>query len=146
MSAIELLAAKDAITTLMARRVYALDTQDWDTYAACHAPDHVSHALAGGPHVGRDAMMQGTRQALEGVRSIHHVHSPEIMILSPEEARGRWAMEDRLYWMQGDEEHWLHGWGYYHDGYGVRDGQWLFTSREVTRQRVEHSPGSRRAP
>lgn len=36
------------------------------------------------------------------------------------------------------------GWGHYHDTYGKRDGQWLFTSRRLTRLRVEWSPGAMR--
>ena len=31
------------IKQLKARRDHALDLKDWETYAALHAPDHVSH-------------------------------------------------------------------------------------------------------
>lgn len=142
---LETLLAIEAIKALMARLVRALDARDWATYRACHAPDHVSQAVAAVPSVGVEQMMSDLMAALDGVRTIHHVHSPEIVLSSPTEARGSWALEDWLFWMQGAEEHWLHGWGFYDDTYGQRDGQWLFTSRRLTRLRVEHSLGSRRA-
>ncbi len=144
-SDLEILVATEAIKVLMARRVRALDTRDWETYRACHAPDHVSYGITGGPSAGLDQMMSDLLASLEGVRTIHQVHSPEITILSSTEARGAWALEDWLFWKQGDEEHWLHGWGHYDDTYGKRDGRWLFTSRRLSRLRLEHSPGSRRA-
>lgn len=145
MDPLERLIAIEAIKNLMARRVRALDTCDWETYRACHAPDHISYGIVGYPATGVDQMMDSLLKSLEGVRTIHQVHSPEIELLSPTEARGNWALEDWLYWMQGDEEHWLHGWGHYDDTYSQRDGEWLFTSRRLSRLRVEHSPGSKRA-
>ena len=145
MDALERLIAIEDIKALMARRVRSLDTRDWETYRACHAPEHVSYGITGGPSAGLDRMMEDLMKALDGIRTIHHVHSPEIEPLTPTTARGNWALEDWLHWMQGDEEHWLHGWGHYDDTYVLRDGQWLFSSRRLSRLRLEHSPGSRRA-
>ena len=42
-SDIEQLLAREEIKLLKARRDRAVDTKDWDTYLALHAPDHVSH-------------------------------------------------------------------------------------------------------
>lgn len=145
MDPLQRLIALEDIKALMARRVRALDARDWDAYRACHADDHVSYGITGGPSAGLDRMMDDLLKALDGIRTIHQVHSPDISLLSPTEAKGNWALEDWLFWMQGDDEHWLHGWGYYDDTYGLRDGQWLFTSRRLSRLRLEHSPGSRRA-
>lgn len=144
MTDLERLVAIEAIKALMARRIRALDSQDWETYAACHAPDHISHGAHFSPGAGRDAMMTAVRASLEGIQTFHHVHSPEISVLSPVEAKGSWYLEDRLYWTQGHDEHWIHGWAYYDDTYGKRDGEWLFTSRRLSYMRTEHSPGSRR--
>ena len=145
MDALQRLVAVEDIKLLMARRVRALDTRDWATYRACHAPDHVSYGITGGPSAGREKMMEDVMRALDGIRTIHHVHSPEIVLTSPTEATGNWALEDWLFWQQGEEEHWLHGWGHYDDSYSLRDGEWLFTSRRLSRLRLEHSPGSKRA-
>ena len=144
MDTLERLAALEDIKALMARRVRALDTRDWETYRACHAQHHVSYGITGGPSAGLDRMMADLMVALDGIRTIHHVHSPEIILTSPTQATGNWALEDWLHWMQGDEEHWLHGWGHYDDTYERVDGQWLFTSRRLSRLRLEHSPGSKR--
>jgi hypothetical protein len=51
-------------------------------------------------------------------------------------------MEDNLYWMQGDQEHWLHGFGFYHETYEKRNGQWVFTTRKLKRITVKMSPGA----
>jgi hypothetical protein len=144
MTDLERLVAIEDIKALVARRVRSLDARDWETYQDCHAPEHVSGFFKEAPD--RAAMIEALKAETAGVTAIHHVHSPEIVVLSPTEAKGAWAMEDRRYWMQGDEEHWLHGWGYYHETYVKRDGVWLITSRELVRTRLEHSPGSSRAP
>ncbi|MBV9842372.1 MAG: nuclear transport factor 2 family protein [Sphingomonadaceae bacterium] len=144
MTDLEKLVAINEIHCLMARRVRALDAHDWETYEACHAEDHVSAGPQWNPGGGRKAMMDALKKNMDGIRHIHFVHSPMIEILSPTEARGFWTLEDYLYWKQGDEDHWFHGWGHYDDTYGVRDGQWLFTSRRLSYMRKEHSPGSRR--
>lgn len=145
MTELDKLVAVDAIKRLMARRIRALDTQDWVTYSACHAEDHTSHGPQFNPGEGRASMMQAVTRSLAGVSSIHLVHSPMIEIMSSTEAKGYWTLEDRLYWKQGIDDHWFHGWGYYDDTYGIRGGEWLFTSRRLSYLRKEHSSGSRRA-
>ncbi len=143
MLALEILSAIEEIKQLMARRIRALDEKDWETYAACHADDHVSYALKGGkPGVGPQVITERTRRMVEGVTTVHMAHLPDITILSENEAEGRWVLEDRLWWKQGDEEHWYCGYGHYHDTYGKRGGRWLFTSRRLKRLRVEMSPGA----
>jgi len=144
MTDLERLIAIEDIKQLMARRCRALDAKDWTTYAACHAPDHLSHGTLGPGAIGGAALIEALAKRLEGVATVHHVHNPEIEFLSASEARGVWPMEDRLFWKEGDEEHWMRGWGHYHDSYGKRDGRWLFTSRRLTRVRVDYSPGSKR--
>lgn len=148
MSALTATARLDAlaqIAELQARRVRALDTQDWDLYRTCHADDFVSHTLPGAPPTrGIEAVVSGLSDRMAGVTSIHHVHSPEITFLTPSEASGVWVLSDRLWWMHGDEEHWLRGYGHYHDTYSQRSGTWLFTSRRISRIRVERFPGATR--
>ncbi|TAK99659.1 MAG: nuclear transport factor 2 family protein [Rhodospirillaceae bacterium] len=79
---------------------------------------------------------------MEGVTTIHHSHTPDINIQSSDKATGIWAMEDMLYWMQGGEEHWLHGFGFYHETYEKRNGKWVFTNRRLKRISVKTSPGA----
>jgi hypothetical protein len=135
------LAEIEAIKALKARRVRALDMKDWDTYEGLHAPEHVSHGFKGGPAVGPQAMMERLLSQVRDVVTIHMVHSPDIRLSSETTATGSWMLEDRLFWRQGEDEHWFHGFGYYDETYVKRAGRWFFTSRHLHRLRVEVSPG-----
>ena len=143
MTELEKLIAIEAIKQLKAQRVRALDTRDWETYELLHAPEHVSYGLKGGaPAAGPKAMMERLKKQLENVdQTVHMVHTPEITITSPDTAAGKWLLEDRLFWRQGEEEHWYRGYGLYDETYVKRDGRWLFTSRKIMRLRVDVSPG-----
>jgi hypothetical protein len=142
MSDIERLLAMEDIKLLKARRDRAVDTKDWDTYLALHAPDHESKN-DGFPHwKGAEEMITNVRKLLGPDKiSVHHSHTPEITFESPTKAAGIWAMEDNIFWKQGEEEHWLNGFGFYHETYEKRDGKWLFTSRQLKRTHVRVSPG-----
>lgn len=144
MSDLERLIALEEIRTLKARRIQALDTKDWATYEALHAPDHVSDNEGEEKWVGAKANTERLAKMHKeiGIVSVHHVHTPDITFQSPTSAAGIWAMEDYLYWMQGEEEHWLHGFGFYHETYEKRGGQWVFTSRRLKRIKVILSPGA----
>ncbi len=142
MSDLERLLALEEIKLLKARRDRAVDTKDWDTYLSLHAPDHESKN-DGFPHwKSAEEMITNVRQLLGPEKiSVHHSHTPEISFLSPTKATGIWAMEDNIFWKQGEEDHWLRGFGFYHETYDKRDGKWLFTSRQLKRTHVVVSPG-----
>ncbi len=146
MSILERLMAIEEIRHLKARRILALDTQDWITYEALHAPDHVSDNEGEPRYEGARANTQRLIDMHENMGhsmvTVHHVHSPIIKLSSSTTASGVWAMEDNLYWNQGGEEHWLRGYGFYHETYEKRQGEWLFTSRRLSRIRVTLSPGA----
>jgi hypothetical protein len=143
MSDIEQLLAKEEIKLLKARRDRAVDTKDWDTYLALHAPDHVSHNDGFERWNNAEEMIANVRKLLGPDKiSVHHSHTPEITFESPTKATGIWAMEDNIFWKQGDEEHWLNGFGFYYETYELRDGKWLFTSRRLKRTHVRTSPGA----
>jgi hypothetical protein len=139
---LERLVAIEAIRHLKARRIRALDTKDWATYEALHAPDYRANNEGERPWTGSKANTARLAASLADKITVHHVHSVEINILSRTTANGVWAMEDRIYWRQGDEDHWLHGFGYYHETYEKRDGQWVFTTRQLKRLKVMSSPGA----
>ena len=143
MSDIERLLALEEIKLLKARRDRAVDTKDWDTYLALHAPDHESHNDGFDHWKSAAEMIKNVRQLLGEDRiSVHHSHTPEITFESPTKAKGIWAMEDNIFWKQGEEEHWLQGFGFYHETYEKRDGIWLFTSRKLKRTHVRTSVGA----
>jgi hypothetical protein len=138
----EWVVAVTQIQQLKARRVRALDGKDWDAYENLHWPDHVS-TNDGEPRFPIKDQVNRLRGLLHaGVVTVHHAHTPDIQFKSPNEASGVWAMEDMLYWKQGGQDAWLHGFGFYHETYAKRDGQWKFTSRSLKRLKVLTSPGA----
>lgn len=143
MTDIETLLALEEIKLLKARRDRAVDTKDWDTYFNLHAPDHELHNEGFNHWKSAQEMIDNVRQLLGPDKiSVHHSHTPEITFLSPTSATGIWAMEDNIFWMQGDEQHWLQGWGFYHKSYEKRNGKWLFTRRQLKRTHVRTSAGA----
>lgn len=140
-SPIDELIAIEEIKKLKSRRDRAVDTKDWDTYAALHAPDHISHN-DGYPAWTRDDMIRHLRDRIGHVTLAHHSHTPDITIHSPHQATGIWNMEDHHVWMQGDELHWMRGYGFYHEGYAYRGGRWLIVSRRIERTMVLASAGA----
>ena len=83
------------------------------------------------------------RKVVDGevkLTTVHHAHTPEIEIPDPLTAKGVWAMEDLLWWRNGDVEEHLHGWGHYHETYEKIGGAWFIKSRVLTRLRVESTP------
>jgi hypothetical protein len=141
-SDVEQLLAIEEIKLLKARRDRAVDTKDFDTYEALHAPDHVSHNDGFERWNNRDEMIANVRRLMADNITVHHSHTPQITFESPTRAAGIWGMEDNIFWKQGDEDHWLQGFGFYHETYEKRDGQWLFTSRPLKRIHVRTSPGA----
>jgi hypothetical protein len=142
MTDIERLLAIEDIKLLKARRDRAVDTKDWDTYLSLHAADHQSHNDGFPSWTSADEMIANVKRILDHTRiTAHHSHTPEITFDSPTVAKGIWAMEDNIFWKQDGEDHWLHGFGFYHETYERRDDQWVFTRRRLQRTQVRTSPG-----
>ena len=141
MSDIDRLVALEEIKRLKSRRDRAVDEKDWQTLEALHAPDHVSHVDGFEPWKSAAEMIRNIRASMEGVTSVHQCHTPDITFESPTRATGIWAMSDYLSWKQGDEEHWLRGYGFYEEKYEKRDGRWVYVWRRLRRLKVDISPG-----
>ena len=154
----ERLIAIDAIKDTHAKKLRYMDTKQWDMYASLHAEDAYSetwkHALPSENQpiasTGQSGRVVGP-QAIAGqlsrvfthpgpMTSVHHAHGAEISFLSDTEALGIWAMEDSLWWQNGDVEEHLHGYGHYHETFRKVGDQWLFTSRQLIRLRVDMTP------
>lgn len=143
MTDLERLIAIEDIKRLKARRDRAVDTKDWTTYRALHVDEHVSHNEGFPRYEGADIMIENVRQQLGPDKiSVHHSHTPDISFQSATDATGIWGMEDMIYWQDNGEERWLHGFGFYHERYVKRDGQWLFCFRQLKRIHVRTSPGT----
>ena len=144
MTAADRLTAIEEIKQLFASRLRIMDTKQWDRYGSVHTDDVVSETFGtGDPVVGRSDLTDAIRNVLDGnvsVTSAHHGHTPEITLTSNTTATGIWAMEDQLWWTNGDVEEHLHGYGHYHEKYRKVDGKWLISYRNLTRLRVTQTP------
>ncbi|PTR24925.1 SnoaL-like protein [Rhodococcus sp. OK519] len=144
LSPAEQLLAVEEIKQVFARRLRIMDTKQWDLYGSVHTEDVVSESWGAGNRVtGRDLLADAIRNTLDGkvfVTSVHHGHQPEITLTSDTTATGIWAMEDELWWTNGDAEEHLHGYGHYHEEYRKVEGTWLISYRKLTRLRETASP------
>lgn len=140
----QLLVEIEAIKQLKAKQSRAIDVKDWATYEAVHAPEHVSDVDEGENWAGAKANTERLKKLHEemGITSIHLAQLPQIELLSPSTAKGVWAMECWLFWNQGEIEHHIHAFGFYHETYEKRGGEWLFTSRRLERTKLLHTPGA----
>ena len=126
----------EAIKQLKARYCRTMDTKDWTAMREVFA-DHVemdTTASGGGVINGADEFMAFLTDALDGVVTVHHCHTPEIDVTSPTAATAVWAMEDMLRWPDGSE---LHGYGHYHETYEKVGDRWCISRSELTRLRMD---------
>ena len=142
MTDLEKLVAIEDIKNLKSRRLRAMDEKRWADYEAMHAEDHVSDTYGGEPAIGTKANTAKLSAALRNIVTVHHAHTPEIVLTGEDTATGVWAMEDMLFWKQDGRDHWLHGFGHYHERYRKGDDGWRFVYRKLTRIRVGTSAGA----
>ena len=134
------LADIEAIKQLKARYFRYMDTKQWAQWGGVFTADctlRVEHepGVIGTDVRGRESIVRGVQKALEGARTVHHGHMPEIEIASATTARGIWAMFDYVSW--GNERD-LKGYGHYHETYRKRpSGRWQIASLLLTRLRVD---------
>ena len=149
--------AIEEIRRVFSARLRALDEKRWDVYPTLHTHDVISQTWGGLPAdkqpksdgrsnrvVGPEALTAALRRMLGGpthVTTVHHGHSPEIVLTSDTTATGVWPMEDRLWWAGPRGEEYLHGFGHYHEEYRLVDGRWLISYRRLSRLRESRSPG-----
>lgn len=125
MDEIQQLVESEKIKKLKARYMRFLDGKEWEDLATCFAEDATSSYDAGTySFEGRDAIMKFLSDSMGSPRFIskHHVHTPEIEVLSETQARGTWYLEDMVVVL--DQGWGLEGTGIYRDEYVKRDGEW----------------------
>lgn len=153
LTAAEQLMAIEEIKRTFAARLRCMDNKQWEIYPTLHTDDVVSETWGGLPEdkqprtedtsnrvVGKENLTRAISTMLGGptvVTTVHHGHTPEIELTSDTTARGIWAMEDKLWWKNGDREEHLHGYGHYHEEYRKAGGRWLISYRKLTRLRED---------
>ena len=138
MDTLEKLLAYEEIRQLLSRRTRLIDGKHWDELVKIYTDDVVAHHL--GTKGGR-ALVDAVAKTLEGVRSIHHVHLPEILLTSATTAKAIVPMEDLLLWEKDGVKHWAHGYGHYHQSFLKTDRGWLISDHKLTRQYLQEGHG-----
>jgi len=140
MSELQQLLDIEEIKRLKARYFRLMDTKSWDEYALVFAKDAVMEVPeANVENHGREAIVRGVSTVLEGVRTVHHGHMPEIELTGPDTARGIWAMFDYVEFplaKSGDRVG-LNGYGHYHEEYVREDGAWRIRRLRLERLRID---------
>lgn len=149
MDTVARLMAIEDIKQLKARYFRLMDGKDWTALRSVFTDDAVFDARAalsldGQGDSGRaadsndwvyrggDVIMQFIRDAIGSSITVHHGHCHEVQVLSPDEASGVIAMEDRIY-EPVTLKCTLHGAGHYHETYRRVEGQWRIHSSRITR-------------
>ena len=121
----------EQIKQLKARYLRLLDTRQWSEWRELFTEDVVadygnSQAVK---TTGVDRLIEMTSAVLEGAVSVHHAHTPEIILIDDFHAEGIWAMEDIINAADYD----LHGFGHYYEDYFKQDDQWRIARIKLTR-------------
>ena len=142
----EKVAATLEIHALKARYFRCMDTKDWTGFEAVFTPDLIADFRdAAGERDenqltrGASTFVENLRSMLEPVSTVHHGHTPEIIIEGPDSATGIWAMEDKLWVQEGSQLpfRWMHGYGHYHERYVRLDDGWRIREIRLTRLRID---------
>jgi uncharacterized protein (TIGR02246 family) len=137
---LRMLADIEAIKQLKARYFRLMDQKKWDEWAMVFTEDaHLVVPEGGVDERGRDAVVASVSGVLEGVRTVHHGHMPEIEITGADTARGTWAMFDYVEFPQGANgaRIGLQGYGHYTEQYVREDGEWRIASLLLSRLRID---------
>jgi hypothetical protein len=130
----------EAIKQLKARYFRCMDQKQWDGWAEVFARDAVLEVPEANMVThGRGAIVASVSALLEGARTVHHGHMPEIEVTGAGTARGTWAMFDYVEWPPGDDGQrvGLQGFGHYVEEYVREDGEWRISRSRLVRLRVD---------
>jgi hypothetical protein len=134
------------ITALKARYFRYVDSKQWARLRELFTDDASFEGLwAAAPTP--DAFIVNLTRNMTDLVSIHHGYLPELRSLSPDHARGLWAMTDYLLWEPDTHaylgkalpgQRGIKGYGHYEEEYR-RDptGTWRISFLRLTRQRIE---------
>jgi hypothetical protein len=131
----------EAIKSCKARYFRHMDTKNWFDWGLVFTEDaHMEVPEAGMVVDGRPAIVHQVSTALEGTRTVHHGHMPEIALTGPDTASGIWSMEDYVEFPAAADGSrvGLRGYGHYHEDYRRdTDGQWRISRLRLSRIRID---------
>lgn len=142
---LERLMAIESIKQLKARFLRCMDTKDWDGFAATLSDDAVLDMSQQGSEVlegGGKVIADWTRDAVHHAETVHHAHTPEIDVTSPDAATGVWALMDVLRWPEGGAISEMVTYGHYHESYVRVGDEWKISRIFLTDLRIDIKEGS----
>jgi len=139
----ETLIAIEEIKQLKARYFRYVDTKEWELLRTVFTHDCtfgfegvVPGDVSGYASV--DDFINGLKDILDNVTSVHHGHTPEIRLRDHTSATGIWAMTDLLQRPLGHPLSSFTGYGHYHEEYR-KEGEWRIASVYLSRLlKIEH--------
>jgi hypothetical protein len=144
MNDIEKLLAIEEIKRLKAKYCRVMDEKNWQEWRNVFTPDGVMlvpEVKERPAIIGVDAIIEFIIPLLDTAVTVHHLHAPEIEILSDTEATGIWALDDNLWWTP--EAPSTYGWtklrgaGHYREKYRKTEHGWRIAELALTRLYLE---------
>ena len=136
----------EKIKVLQARYCRFVDTKQWDKLSSLLAED--IHMVFKDP---KDELMYEFKSSKEMIdlmdqmistaTTVHHVHNPEIEILSDKEATAIWALEDIIIIPDGVEAPFktMHGYGHYYQKLEKVGDEWIIKSFTLKRLKLDYT-------
>jgi hypothetical protein len=129
----------EAIKQLKARYFRYLDTKQWEKWRGLFTDDC---ALPEMPYESIDDLVATISAQRQDATTVHQGHTPEIVLLAADRARGIWAMSDYVEFPEPAREGRAGGYrgfvgaGHYEEEYRKDGGTWRISSMRLTRLRV----------
>jgi len=142
MDAAEQLLAIEAIKVVKARYFRFVDTRRWPELRELFTDDARFEFPGLGTFDDVDAGLAAIRNALGEATTVHHGHTPEIILTGEDSASGVWAMDDLVIRGEGlppipgypeEYQRGLHGYGHYFETYRREDTTWRIASLKLVR-------------
>ena len=127
------------LVSAKARYCRLLDTKDWPALADMLAENVTVDLDAGNPAsvllVGRESVIAALQAGVEGARTVHQVHLPEISI-DGDVADVVWPVQERVIWSNGTS---LTAFGHYRDTWRRERDRWLLEAMRLSHLLMEFS-------
>lgn len=149
---VQYLLAVDSIRQTKARYCRYLDTKQWALMPDLFTEDcHIAGFDSAPDGSNAAQLVAGLESRFEKAVSVHHCHMGEIQIISANEARVIWAMEDIVEWPDNipataTAPRGFRGYGHYEELYRLSNGKWKIAQMRLTRLRIDLFPDNHDRP